>query len=487
MASDADQRPLRRYLQSRNIDQLPQNALLLPPQRSPSMLELGVVKGFPAIVFPVGSAQGLAGAHVTFLSRNGSSKLATDKPKKMFGPIKGAYVKLSPFDKAERLIVGEGIESTLSAMQIAELPGVATLSAAGMAAVQLPPCREVIIAADNDEPGLKAAKKLASRLAHDHTVRIAVPEFQGEDWNDVLRNDGDQTGMLARDILEAPLYEATTTAGALTAQELLEPWLETGSLAMLHAQRGHGKTRFLMSCAQAIATGKRFLLWQVRRAVRVLYVDGELPIALLQKRVRALGPAAPNLLLLSRDVMLREAKTLPDLATAEGRDFLGDIILKQKIEVVILDSLSTLVRSGVENDAESWSPIQDWLLGLRFRGCTVILVHHEGRSGNPRGTSKREDALDSILQLKERDEQAEQDGESSYELRFRKTREFGGEAKAPLLLRMSHDDGRIVWRHESLRDHTREHIVELRAQGLTQQQIADEVGLTQGQVSRLLN
>ena len=56
---------------------------------------------------------------------------------------------------------------------------------------------------------------------------------------------------------------------------------------------------------------------------------------------------------------------------------------------MILDSLSTLVRSGVENEAESWAPIQDWLLTHRWQGRTIILVHHEGKGGKPRGSSKR--------------------------------------------------------------------------------------------------
>ena len=44
--------------------------------------------------------------------------------------------------------------------------------------------------------------------------------------------------------------------------------------------------------------------------------------------------------------------------------------------------------------------MQAWLLRLRRQGVAVLLVHHAGRSGNPRGTSKREDVLDTVIQLK---------------------------------------------------------------------------------------
>jgi putative DNA primase/helicase len=44
---------------------------------------------------------------------------------------------------------------------------------------------------------------------------------------------------------------------------------------------------------------------------------------------------------------------------------------------------------GRENEAESWSPVADWVLHLRRRGIAVILIHHGGKNGQQRGTSKR--------------------------------------------------------------------------------------------------
>ena len=128
---------------------------------------------------------------------------------------------------------------------------------------------------------------------------------------------------------------------------------------MLHAKRGHAKTRFMMSVAYTLASGQDFLAWKVKRRVRVLYVDGELPAQLLQERVKLLGPDAADLLFLSRDILLRGGSVLPDLAQEDGQKFLDQIIEREQVEVIILDSLSTLIRSGVENEAESWAPIQD--------------------------------------------------------------------------------------------------------------------------------
>jgi len=49
---------------------------------------------------------------------------------------------------------------------------------------------EVIIAADNDAPGLEAASKLENRLCNEgYVVRIIYPEKEGYDYNDVLREN----------------------------------------------------------------------------------------------------------------------------------------------------------------------------------------------------------------------------------------------------------------------------------------------------------
>jgi len=52
----------------------------------------------------------------------------------------------------------------------------------------LPPMvRAVVIAADSDGPGRRAAHRAARRwLAEGRAVRIALPDLPGQDFNDVL-------------------------------------------------------------------------------------------------------------------------------------------------------------------------------------------------------------------------------------------------------------------------------------------------------------
>ena len=83
---------------------------------------------------------------------------------------------------------------------------------------------------------------------------------------------------------------------------------------------------------------------------------------------------------------------MPALDSPEGKRLLDAILGDAKL--VVFDNISTLFGAGPENEAEAWGPAQDLLLGLRRRGVAVLLVHHAGKSGAQRGTSRREDVLD---------------------------------------------------------------------------------------------
>jgi putative DNA primase/helicase len=70
------------------------------------------------------------------------------------------------------------------------------------------------------------------------------------------------------------------------------------------------------------------------------------------------------------------------------------------VELLILDNLSTLTTIIRDNDADSWNPIQEWLLRLRRGGISVLIIHHAGKDGAQRGTSRREDILDTSISLR---------------------------------------------------------------------------------------
>jgi putative DNA primase/helicase len=54
-----------------------------------------------------------------------------------------------------------------------------------------------------------------------------------------------------------------------------------------------------------------------------------------------------------------------------------------------------------ENDADAWEMVNQWLLILRRHRIAVVIVHHAGRSGEMRGTSRREDNVFWIIALED--------------------------------------------------------------------------------------
>jgi hypothetical protein len=70
------------------------------------------------------------------------------------------------------------------------------------------------------------------------------------------------------------------------------------------------------------------------------------------------------------------------------------------------------------------------LLRLRRQGIAVLLVHHAGVNGRQRGTSRREDALDTVIALRHPEDYIPIQG-ARFEVHFEKLRGMAGEAAAP--------------------------------------------------------
>ena len=123
--------------------------------------------------------------HRTFLAHNGAGKAPVEPPKMMLGPCRGGAVRLAP--PGDVLMVGEGIESSLAAMQATGHPAWAALSTSGLRSLDLPEdVRAVIVLADGDDAGEAAARDCAWRWKRQgRHVRIARPP-QGMDFNDLL-------------------------------------------------------------------------------------------------------------------------------------------------------------------------------------------------------------------------------------------------------------------------------------------------------------
>lgn len=148
----------------------------------------------PALVAAVRDRRGrFTGAHLTYLRPDGRGKADVKPARKMVGTVGGGHVCLIP---GRRLVVAEGLESTLSAWAAAnnavcrsagDLGAVSTLSAGGMAAFEWPAgTATLLIAPDRDANGTgeRAGQSLARR-AHAEGLGVGFlrPPEGTADWN----------------------------------------------------------------------------------------------------------------------------------------------------------------------------------------------------------------------------------------------------------------------------------------------------------------
>ena len=142
---------------------------------------------WPAMVALVtnGSNGRPVAVHRTFLTWDGSSKASVRPQKMMLGPCRGGAVRLA--DAGDGLMVGEGIETCLSAMQATGRPAWAALSTGGLRALGLPDdVTDVIVLADGDEPGEAAARNCALRWKREGRRARVAHAPRGCDFNDLL-------------------------------------------------------------------------------------------------------------------------------------------------------------------------------------------------------------------------------------------------------------------------------------------------------------
>jgi putative DNA primase/helicase len=269
-------------------------------------------------------------------------------------------------------------------------------------------------------------------------------------------------------------------------ENILNPWLPRQGLTMIHAKRGCGKTHIALGIAYAVATGTTFLRWQAEKASRVLYVDGEMCSHLLCQWIKEIAhsvdgemPDEDYLRFITPD---NQRDSIPDLASSEGQRAIEEQL--EGVDLLILDNKSTLCRTGDENAAQDYQPVQEWLLNLRRQGKAVLLIHHSNKAGGSRGTSMMEVPLDTVINLRQPSDYEATKG-LCVEVHYEKNRAIYGEAVEPFEVSYETRDGVASWQMRGMKDADLQKVVSLANEGLNQRDIARELDMSLGKVNRL--
>jgi putative DNA primase/helicase len=359
---------------------------------------------------------------------------------------------------------------------------------------------KIVICADNDSstdgnPGLTKARDAAEAIGG----LLAVPEFPkgvaGSDFNDLAAAVG--LNEVSRQIETAALtkneepprlkvidVEAFLQHKFPPRENILAPWLPAQGLAMVYAPRGIGKTHFSLGVAYAVASGGTFLQWTAEKPRGVLFIDGEMPGNVLQERISAIAvsndkePTSP-LKIITPDL---QTEGMLNLSDAADQRLVTPYL--EGIDLIIVDNLSTLCRSGKEAEGESWLPVQQWALQQRAAGRSVLFIHHAGKNGEQRGTSRREDVLDTVISLKRPGDYTPDKG-ACFEIHFEKARGLYGDDTKPVeVMLTTGQDQTQTWAIKELEQSTAEKVAALLKDGVPQGEIAEMIGLTKGAVSK---
>ena len=358
------------------------------------------------------------------------------------------------------------------------------------------PDTPMLICADNDEAGRSKGQEAAQKAQ----ARLVLPAFAtgtGTDFNDLHQSEGLQEVHRQLEAPETPPANCVPALVSLNMKDflsmpipergvLLHPVLPVQGIGIMYAPRGIGKTFAALSVAVAIASGGLVFNWRAPMPKKVLYVDGEMPAIAMQNRLTALvgGMSIPphaleNLFLITPDL---QSRPIPDLSTVSGQAELEPYL--NGMDMIVLDNIATLCRTGKENESQSWQTMQAWLLDLRRRSITVLLIHHAGKSGDQRGTSAREDIMDTVISLRRPREYSMAEG-ARFEVHLTKARAVLGDDAKPFEANLVAEGNALHWQIKVLEDVELEVLKRLLSDGYSIRDCAEEMGKSKGAIQRL--
>ncbi|MBT4448579.1 MAG: AAA family ATPase [Gammaproteobacteria bacterium] len=357
------------------------------------------------------------------------------------------------------------------------------------------PQKEIIICGDDDQFNKTNAGSInANKAAQQIKAKAVFPRFkdlssQPTDFNDLMRLEGLQAVKSQLEAIDSHRLKAIDIRDLMAMElphreNIIEPWFPSQGLVMLYAKTGVGKTHIALEIAYQLSIGGSVFNWNIPKAMNTLYIDGEMPANAMQQRIASIATASQQepikkFTVLNQDLI---EGIMPDIGTIEGQKELEH--LTNETDLIIVDNISTLCRTGAENKADDWMLIQQWALRLRSQGKSVLFVHHAGKGGDQRGTSKRSDVLDTVMELKHPSDYEHSQG-ARFEIHFQKARGCMGDDIKPIEVQLDHDPEKgTYWTVKSLEESLFQKVVSLCDDGLRQHEIAQELDIAKSTVSK---
>jgi replicative DNA helicase len=279
----------------------------------------------------------------------------------------------------------------------------------------------------------------------------------------------------------------------------IEPLLSSRGTGEIFAWRGTGKSYITTDMAAKISTGAPMMFgghrgggghWPISRAYRILYVYGEMDDTEIQERARALAkmlegnsPTDEQLGTMCKDY---QPNWRPKISTPRDRKFIEDRLFGYGYEGLILDNISTLWPTSVEQQSDRSAILAEWFTDLNQRGVWVIFLHHAGKSGEQRGDSEKEDMLSFVLKLRRPANYKPEEG-LRVEVHVDKNRHkpSNGQWLMPFEINlMKNSEGELEWLTRPAHDAQRAAAFDMFKNGMPTMFVGSEVGVSRATIYR---
>jgi putative DNA primase/helicase len=270
----------------------------------------------------------------------------------------------------------------------------------------------------------------------------------------------------------------------------LSPFIKEGSIGMISGWRGCGKTWFALGVLDAVSRGATLGPWKCENPVPCLLLDGEMPTADIIERSRSMGLDVDRIepfYIYSDAYAMQQGSSRANLTDQVWRDDMKGILTDKGVKLWVIDNLASLAPGIDENSRQDWDPINQWLLELRFAGISTIMLHHLNKFGAQRGTSAREDNLDYSIVLNAPFNYTPEDG-CRFIVNFSKARVRTAELSkiADSEFKLIQDrSGQSVWTYGNVQAETKNQILRLLDEGLSQTEIHTSLNVNKGYISRV--
>lgn len=269
-------------------------------------------------------------------------------------------------------------------------------------------------------------------------------------------------------------------------ETILYPWLQEKTITLITSQRGVGKTQFVWGLVKSITQGLQFGYWYTDKEYNTLILDGELPPEELQERI-PYHNLHKNCYIKST-IFDNDRKNYQGLLwNKEYRQHIENLCEIYNIKVLVLDNKKSLTPGLDENSSQEWDIINDWLLDMRGKGYSIILITHSGKdlTKGIRGHSSIEDNTDYTIQLT--DKKLDSDY-CRFEYRFTKVRgHISYNYLRPNILSFkpkSENNNTYDWFIENDEDNMLE-FIQNNKDSMSKGQIGKELGISNSKVTRL--